>query len=174
MKKRTKLAVASTLVLGLAFVGAGAADAAQTEGGATPKNNLVNIISQKFKLNSADVQKVFDEEHIKMRTDMETKRSIMEKESLAKAVSSGKLTQAQSDAITAKRAELAMSNTTLRASLEGKSKEETQAAMKTRAENLKKWVTDNGIPGEYISLVGGHSGKVHDGRGFGPQAMKGQ
>ena len=153
MKKKSVIAT-SALVLGLAVTGAAAAKAAETGGAQRPMNNLVSAIAQKFNLNASDVQQVFDEQ----RSRMEAQRTLAEASRLAQAVTDGKITQAQADLITAKRAELEAARASGTASLENATKEERAAAMQAQMESLKAWATANNIPLEYLMMPPGSRG----------------
>jgi len=98
--------------------------------------------------------------------EMETKRQQQFTDRVAKAVGDGKLTQAQADTITAKKAEFEAAKT----SLEGKTKEERRTAMEAQRELLETWAKANNIPDGYLpcqgrGMMGGH-------RGFGPEASE--
>lgn len=170
MKKSTKVMAASAFVFGLAIAGSGAAHAALATNTLNPTNNVVNAIAQKFNLNAADVQKVFDEQH----TQMKAQHAEMQKVRLAQAVTAGKLTQAQADLILAKKAELEASREANRSALEGKTQVEREVFMKTQAENIKAWLTANNIPQEYMmGFDGGHGDKGRGGeRSFGGHSNK--
>lgn len=119
-----------------------------------PMASFVSAIAQKFNLNVADVQKVVDDQHGLMRAS----HTQVFAQRLAQAVSDGKLTQAQANLITAKKAELEA----FRTSLDGKTQAEKQAAMKTQFDSLKKWATDNKIPSGFAFFGG-----LELGRGMG-------
>lgn len=171
MKTHYKLAAAGALV-GLLAVGVGtAAYAADSTKPANPMNNLVAALAQKFNLNQADVQKVFDDQAASMKAEHEQR----EKDMLAKAVTSGKLTQAQADAITAKKAELEAGREAFKASLQGKTQQEVQTLMTAQADSLKQSATANNIPEQYLRFLGGPGFGHGHGRGQGPgSGMKGQ
>lgn len=167
MKKNKKIIVMSALVLGLTAMGTTAARAAFTSTSTTtrvdPMSSLVTAISQKFNLNSADVQKVFDEQ----KTQMDLARQQEEKSRLDQAVTDGKITQDQANKITAKKAELEAYHT----SIEGKTEQEEHALMRTQMDGLKQWATDNNIPMQYLFFFGGHDGTDHGDKGFAPDEM---
>jgi DNA polymerase III alpha subunit (gram-positive type) len=159
-----------TILSVFAFVANGGAVYANTSTGETnPMSNLVTAIAQKFNLNQADVQSVFNEhksqmsaQHQQNQEKRETEMKQKFSDELAKAVTSGKLTQAQADLITAKRAELdtqrgqlginKMDSTKTAAEREALRKAQ-QEQMQTKHEELKKWASDNGIPSEYLNLM---------------------
>ncbi len=103
-----------------------------------PVSGLVTAIATKFHLNKDDVQAVFDEQRNQIHADMEAKMATH----LEEAITKGKLTQAQADAITAKQAEL----DAFLQSQKDVAPADRQAAMKTEMESLKTWAKDNDIP----------------------------
>jgi hypothetical protein len=130
-----------------------------------PMNDLVKAIAQKFNLNVGDVQAVFDEQ----KTEMETKFQQEFADRLAKAVSDGKLTQAQADLLTAKCTEILAQKEAQKTNIEKMTQEErreSQEAMKTQAESLKQWAKDNNIPQEYLMFLGFGVGRDRGGSGF--------
>lgn len=131
-------------VIALASVGLGVY-ASETQG-ENPMSNLVAKIAQKFNLQEADVQAVFNEHRTEMQTNMQTKFA----ERLSQAVTDGKLTQAQADLITAKRAELQAERPQL-----ANGEKPTKELMQAHQTELKQWATDNNIPLEYVMGFGG-------------------
>lgn len=164
MKIQKKSIVIGALALTLALVGVPAAQAATaSKVGNMGVNNLASAIATKFNLNATEVQQVFTEQHVKM----EANRVAEAKTRLAADVTAGKITQAQADLITAKRSQLEAS----RVSMEGKTKEEAMATMKTERTALEQWAKDNNIPASYI-IMGGRGGGH---KGFGREGgMKGR
>jgi len=167
MKTKHKLAAAGALVLGLAVFGTAATQAAENTTRNKPMHPLVSAISQKFNLNSSDVQKAFDEQHKEMSAARKQEASTRFTAMLAKAVTSGKLTQIQADAITAKKAELEASHEANRTTNQTLTKEQRAAKMKTEKESLKAWATANNIPTEYSFFFGGPMMGGNGGPGFG-------
>lgn len=162
MKKHLAAAVLVTGIASAGLVGASVANAATTTNGANPMSSLVDAIAGKFNLNKTDVQAVFDEQHSKM----EATREAEVKAEIAQLVKDGKLTQAQADAILAKRAELDKERDTNRTADQNLTDAERQAKRDERRKALDKWAADNNIPIEYRYLLkGGHGG--HGGHGSG-------
>lgn len=120
----------------------------------SPMAGFVTAIAQKFNLSATDVQKVIDDQHSVMRAS----HAQVFADRLARAVSDGKLTQAQANLINAKKAELEA----FRVSLMGKTQAEKQEAMKAHFDSLKKWATDNKIPSGFAFFGG-----LELGRGMG-------
>ena len=99
MKKNLLVAAtAATLSLGALVPMAAMAQSDSTTG----SSSIVDKIASKFSLNKADVQKVFDEEHVARQAEHEQAY----KDKIAAAVKDGKLTQAQADKVLAKHAEM--------------------------------------------------------------------
>lgn len=155
--KPIHLGLALMLAVGIAGIGANALHAA-TGTNSNPMSSLVAAIAEKFNLNQADVQQVFDAEHAKEEANREAEY----KTRIAADVTSGKLTQDQADKILAKNAELQ----SLKTNFEGKTEVEKQAAMKAEMDSLKTWSTDNNIPLQYLEFGFGHGGP-HNHRGMG-------
>lgn len=131
-------------------------------------SGLVNALAEKFHVAPADVQAVVDAQHA--QTEAQMHQQLMDRiaASLTQAVKDGKITQAQSDLITAKIAEVKA----LETSLQGKTPAERQAAMKTEMTNLLQWAKDNNLPTQYLMSFG--RGGVRGGMGMGmhdPKAM---
>jgi competence protein ComGC len=165
MKKSLVTAGIAVAVATTGIAGLGVATAAtQNNSANSPMSSLVDAISTKFKLNKADVQAVFDEQH----TKMETQRTAKLKTELDQLVKDGKLTQKQADAITAKRAEIQKEREVNRTTMQTKTDEERKSTMETKRTELDKWFSDNNIPTEYRYLVmGGGHGHGGPGRGHG-------
>ena len=115
-----------------------------------PMSNLVNAIAQKFNLNPADVQAVFDTEHQREMTTRQAEMAQKFSERINKAVSDGKLTQAQANLIITKHTEIE----NYMNSLQGKTMDEMQLAKKTQMDSLRQWAKDNDIPIQYIQYGG--------------------
>ncbi|MBM3206551.1 MAG: hypothetical protein FJZ43_02940 [Candidatus Staskawiczbacteria bacterium] len=143
---------------GIVAVGSVSADSVNKQSSGI--SSLVNAIAQKFNLNQAEVQQVFDDHKSQMMLHMEEKRGAR----LNQAVVDGKLTQDQVNKILAKQAELKAQEASFKASLEGKTKEEIKALVKAQADSIKQWAEENDIPIKYLAFGG--FGK-HRGMGFG-------
>ncbi len=165
LKKSLLVAGAVTTVglTGLAGVGVASA-ATQASSSADPMSSLVDKLANKFNLNKADVQSVFDEE----RQARETEREQQFTAKIDQLVSEGKLTSGQKDAIIAKRAEIKKDMDANRDSMKDKTATERKAAMDQKRTELEEWAKDNGIDTQYLPLLmgGGHGGP---GRMMGPR-----
>lgn len=161
INKALAIAGVTASVAAAGLVGMGAASAATTSTTSNnPMSSLVTAIAEKFNLKTSDVQAVFDEQ----RTAMEAEREAEVKTELAELVKDGKLTQAQSDAITTKRAELEKEREANRVSDQSSTKTdaERKTEMETRKTELDSWLKEQGIDTQYAYLVMG------GGRGHGP------
>lgn len=160
--KKSMIAAAIVATLGMGAFGATSVFAASdTSAVQNPMQNLVTAIAEKFHLNTADVQAVFDEQHAAMQEQHQENVA----DHLAKAVADGKLTQAQADAITANMA----TQKTFFESLKGMTPEERQAALKANAESQQAWAKENGIPEAFAPGHGPHGrgpGMHHRGQGM--------
>ena len=173
MKRAQRALVAAGVTAAVAVAGVtgvGIANAATTNGNSTntdPMSSLVQKIAQKFNLKQADVQAVFDSN----RADMDKQREADVVSEQAQLVKDGKLTQAQSDAITTKRAELQKERDANRTSDQSKTDTQHRADMEARKTALDNWMKEKGIDTSYAYLLmGGRGG--HGGPG-GPGEMKG-
>ena len=161
MRKHLAIAGIVTAVSAASLTGIGVANAATNTTNTDPMSSLVTAISTKFNLNKDDVQEVFDAQ----RTEMETERAAQLKTELAQLVKDGKLTQAQSDAITAKQAELKKEREANRTTDQStKTDEQRKTEMEARRTALEAWAKENGISTEYLRYVMG-GGPGHGGPG---------
>ncbi len=157
---------AATLVAGLGIASGVAVHAASTSGnGTNPVSNLVQAIAQKFNLNQADVQQVFDQQHAQMEAQHQQQFA----DRLQQAVTDGKLTQDQADKIKAKAQELQTQREANKTQFESMTPQQRQDAFKTEQDNLQQWEKDNNIPAGYLPFgPGGHGrGMGMMGRGHG-------
>jgi hypothetical protein len=141
--KKPALIIATIAVLGISGVGAYSVQQAHA---AAPAPSLIDALVQRFGLNKADVQQVFDANKAAHQAD----RKQHETDRLAEAVKDGKLTQAQADLITAKQAEIKI----FMNSLKDKTPAEKASAMKIEMDSLKQWATDNKIPPQFVGPFG--------------------
>ena len=149
--KKSLVAAGAITTLGLGLLGGVEVTHAATTG-TGPMSGLVNAIAQRFNLNPADVQKVFDDQHQQMIAQHEQTM----KDHLAQAVTAGQLTQTQADQITAKQQELR----DFFNSLNGLSASDKQTAIKNKMTELQQWAKDNSIPLQYLKP--GLGGLHHD------------
>ncbi len=114
-------------------------------------DSLIDKLVSKFGLNKSDVQKVFDED----RTTKDTEREQAQTDKLVAAVKAGKITQAQSDKITAKLAEIKADRETNHTAMESKTEAERKTAMEAKKTELDAWAKDNGIDISYLMMGDG-------------------
>jgi len=183
---RKNIVVAAIMIFCAATVaGVGAVYADEIVGKGNPMSGLVSAIAQKFNLNEADVQAVFDRQREQMqaqreqnREQMEAKRQERFKARLGELVSSGKLTQSQANAIKDKKAELEAQMEARKDATKPDFKNMTQEERKTAMEEqktkmeaeraaLKQWASNNGIAEEYLPMTGMGFMAAGHGRGGG-------
>lgn len=165
MNKMRSLAIAAATTLSVAGISVGILHAAQPQATNNRLDNLVQAVAQRFNLNVADVQKVFDEQRAQTEVQRQAQQTEQFKSMIAKAVSKGTLTQAQADLIIAKQTELQTFLTTL----QGKSQSERQSAINAKMDELKTWAQSNNIPTQFLMMLnhGRGPGEMDKGRFFG-------
>lgn len=127
-----------------------------------PQSSIIEKIASKFNLNKDEVKKVFDEDHTARQAEHEARMQ----QTLDQLVKDGKLTQEQADKLTAKAKELKADRDANRDSMKDKSESERKSARDAKREELKKWLSDNGISEEYARFLGGGGrGHGHGDRG---------
>jgi flagellum-specific peptidoglycan hydrolase FlgJ len=139
MKVNKKLiipVVVLTLAAGSGATALAATDAASTN---TNKQDLAQEIANKFHLNSSDVQAVIDQHHSEKQQDRETKYENM----LTKAVTDGKLTDAQKQAVLTEHNKLVSE---LKSTAQGDRKQ----TLKTVRQEAKDWASQNGVDAKWV------------------------
>lgn len=151
------LAIVSTTLFGIAHTYAGSTPAERAKYPA-----VVQKIADKFGLKVTDVQAVFDQDKVDRQTEMQTKFE----DQLTKDVTDGKLTEAQKQAIIAKRAELLTNiqsgvlkgqpeNFKNMTEAERKTAlEQRNTQMETQKASLETWAKENGIDLKYLYGLG--------------------
>lgn len=126
----------------------------------TGANSIVAAIAAKFNLNQSDVQAVFDEEHTKREAEMQKQTETK----LTEAVSAGKITEAQKQAILAKMTEM-KNNRPEKGAFQNMTEEQRKAQMEAKKGEMDAWLSQNGLTQEvFRELMGGPHGK--GGRGM--------
>ena len=159
-----KVAISATALAGVATLGVSALYAAQTTtttNRVDPMSSLVQAIATKFQLNATDVQQVFDQSRQEMEQKMQAEHAVRQAEMLAKAVTDGKLTQAQADLINAKQAELNAAFEATKA--QALTDAERKTAIEAQRTSLEAWMKTNNIPAEYARFVYGFGGPMGPG-----------
>lgn len=142
-------------VLALAIITAATATASYVSAqDTTGPNSLVAAIAAKFNLNQTDVQAVFDEEHSKREAEMKTQME----QKLTQAVTDGKITEAQKQAIIAHFAEM-KNNRSSKAEMQNLTDEQRKAKMEERKAQEDTWLSQNGLTQETLKgIIGGPKG----------------
>jgi hypothetical protein len=156
MQSTRKLLVAGaiTTVVGVsAFAGVASAQS----GTSSSNDSLAAKIAQKFNLNKDDVQQVIDQN----KSDRQEVRQQKLEDRLSQAVTDGKITSAQKDAIMAKIKDLQSYSD----SIKDKTPNERRDLMKAKLDELKQWAKDNNLS-QYLPMINrqGHHGMgmMHD------------
>lgn len=167
--QRKQIVAAAIMVFCAACAGAGAVYANES---AMKGGGIAQAIAQKFNLDEAQVQAMFDQQRGQWQEERQNKAAEMKvnreqkfADNLVKLVSEGKITQAQANAINVKRAELeakiVASANAAKPDFKNMTADERKAAMEARKaqmeaerEALKQWASANGIPEEYVPMVG--------------------
>lgn len=146
-------------VLALAIITAAAATSGFVSAqDTTGPNSLVAAIAAKFNLNQTDVQAVFDEERTKHEEEMKTQTEAK----LTQAVTDGKITEAQKQAIIAKMTEM-HNNRPNKDDFKNLTQEQRKAQMDQKKTEMDSWLSQNGLTQEtFRELMGGPKG--HGGR----------
>lgn len=145
IKKPLLIAGAITAIGAAGLVGTAVVSAA-TDTNAS--GTLVDKIAQKFNLNKADVQAVFDQN----RTDHEAQRQANVQTKLDQAVKDGKLTTDQENKILAKLKELQADRDANIGTMKDKTPAERKAAIDAKKAEIEQWAKDNNIPTEYLRI----------------------
>lgn len=147
--KKTLVIAAVVAALGVGAIGVGTTFASERGDRKEDRvSELVAAIAEKFDLDEAEVQEVFDAQFEADRAEMRAMHEQKFADRLAKAVEEGKLTQEQADAISDKREEM-------RGYMEefkDLEPEERKEAMQGHAEELKSWAEENDIPMQFLQF----------------------
>jgi len=144
MKKYLIIPVLGLALLGFVAYGTARAYAENESGGYPP---IIQKLVERFGLNEEEVKTVFDEAREERRVEMQTQFE----DRLNEAIESGDITEAQKEAILAKREEMQAN----RGELKDLSPEERQEKMQTHKEEMQAWAEANGIDlSQMRSLLG--------------------
>ncbi len=149
MAFRKNIAVtALALGAGIAVLSIGNSSAQAAEQDQVPHSSLIERIVAKFNLDKSEVEKIFDEEraarHDRAKERLENR--------LDRAVQNGKITEAQKSSILGKHDELWNERQSNREKWRNMGPEERRAEKKERRESIKKWLSDNSIPGDIFGM----------------------
>lgn len=153
MNSKNKLFLAATVAImsGSVLASTQAFAASNATDESVPMSSLAQRIAEKFGLDQAEVQVVFDQEreamHAKMQADYE--------ERLTQLVSEGKLTEQQKQLILSKHAELQANRQSVIEGMKDKTDEERKVAMNTERQELTDWAKENGIDVQYLMFKHG-------------------
>lgn len=161
LKKKFILPVVMVMALGLALAGGAyvKAQAATTSDGGTSKTIIQRLV-ERFNLNTADVQAVFDSAKADRQAEMKAK----EEAQLTQLVTDGKITEAQKQLIIAKRSEMEANRPTEPVKDSALTPAQRKTEMEKQRTELETWAKDNGIDVQYLFGRFGHMGHGH---GFG-------
>lgn len=107
---------------------------------------LVQQLAQKFNLNPAEVQSVFDQNRSQRMSQMQTNFEAR----LTQDVKDGKITDAQKQLILQKRQELKAQRQTNRDSFKNMNADARKAAISAQRTDLQNWAKQNGIDLKYF------------------------
>lgn len=124
------------------------------------KTSIVDKIADKFNLNKDEVQQVFDQD----RQAHEAEHKAHLEERLTQAVTDGKITADQKQAILTKIEEMQKQREANKDKFKSMSAEERKNAMEQKRADLEDWAKQNTIPLEYLLPAG-------PGHGHGAPAM---
>ena len=154
MKKKIILPVIMATVIGVSILSATPAHAQTNDG--SPFPSLIQKIVEKFGLEQADVEAVFQEHrnqmHAQMQQRMETR--------LNESVTNGTITEEQKQLVLKKHEEMQAEREKNRDTWQNMTQEERKAEHEKRQAEMKSWAEKNGIN---LDLFFGFKG----GRGFG-------
>lgn len=150
MHKKIVLTGAVLGVLCIGLLTAHSAFAATTSTDQTPIS-LAQKIADKFGLNKADVQAVFDQE----RQDRQAQHEKNYEARLTQDVTDGKLTDAQKQLILNKHKELEANMVNELQNIKSLTAEERKAARQKRMADLQNWAKENGVDVKYLRMMGG-------------------
>ncbi len=155
MFKKSLIAATVVTVLGVGTLGAGRVFAQTTNTSSNPTSSLVQKIAERFGLQQADVQAVFDQERQDRQAEMETKYETQ----LSQYVTDGKITEAQKQLILAKHKELQAQREARKDDFQTMTQDERRAAKETERQELQTWAKENSIDLRYLMF--GHGMRGH-------------
>jgi len=154
IKKRLVAAAAVATIGSMGAVGLQAVHAASNTSTSDPMSSLIDKLVNKFNLNKADVQQVFDDN----RAAMDAQRQADQSAKLQKLVDAGAITATQKTTIEAKIKELDAARAANKASMQGLTDTERKAKMDAERTALEAWAKTNGIDLTKLQgiFMGGH------------------
>lgn len=156
LKKKIFFPILALAIIGTALASSNFVSAQDTSG----PDSLITAIAQKFNLNEADVKTVFEEQREKHHTQM--KANLEQK--LTQAVTDGKITEAQKQAILIKLSEIHENKPNFE-EFKNLTEEQRKANMEEKKAEMENWAKENGLTLElFHEIIGGP-------RGFGKGMM---
>jgi hypothetical protein len=150
IKKSLLVTGVSTGIALAGIMGLGVASAATSS---TNHDDIITKLATKFNLSKDDVAAVFEEN----QAERQTERQQQVEQRLAAAVQKGDITEQQKQLLLAKRAELLAKGKANHEELKDITPAERHKLRQQHHDELQQWAKDNGIPMEYLHLVGpGH------------------
>lgn len=150
LKKKIFFPILALAIIGTAVATSGFVSAQDTTG----PNSLVAAIAQKFNLNESDVQSVFDEQ----RSKHQAERKARIEQKLTQAVTDGKITEAQKQAILTKLSEIHENKPNFE-EFKNLTEEQRKAKMDEKKTEMENWVKQNGLSLDTLyQLIGGPRG----------------
>lgn len=158
MTKKTLLTVIAVSILSGGVVAATTAYAQTNSQQDDPMNSLVQKIADKFHLNKADVQAVFDQN----RKDMEAKHKQRYESYLDQLVKDGKITSQQKQLLLDKHKQLVSQMESKKDKFKNMTPAERKTQMDALRQDIENWAKQNGIDAKYLMPMGpgmrGHGG----------------
>jgi hypothetical protein len=151
-------AVLGIAVIGGTLLGSGVINAQTASNGNT---SLVQKVAQRFGLNQADVQAVFDQDKQEHRAQMNAKYE----QRLSQLVTDGKITEAQKQLILAKYKELEANKQSMMQNMKNLTPEQRKSVMDQQRQDIQSWAQQNNIDLKYLMPMG-FSGKGYSGFGL--------
>jgi hypothetical protein len=149
-KNKLLLTAAAVTVIGAGILGGTAQVSAQTTPTEDrPMSALAQKIADKFGLEKAEVQAVFDES----RAEMEVKFKADYEARLNQLVTDGKITEAQRQLIINKHNELKANRQAKMENLKNMTDEQRKAAMEAERQALQNWAEENNIDIHYLMFA---------------------
>lgn len=159
----TKQAVLTAVAVAVIGAGTFAASSAFAQSSTTVEKDTMSSLAQKiadkFGLNKADVEAVFEADRKERHKKMKTAYSAQ----LDQYVKDGKITEAQKQLILEKHNELEAKHQSLMQDMQNMTADERKSAMQKEKQALSEWAKENGIDLQYLMpfrvKVGGHGMK---------------
>lgn len=154
MKKSKRMIFVTALIAAMLTAGSYTVNQVYAQDTST-QETLVQMIAQKFSLNEAEVQTVFEQYRAKHQQEMQARYE----EKLSTAVKEGKLTEAQKNLLIAKHKEIQAEKLARLESIKSLSPSERRSTLQKKKTELKAWAETNGIDLQYLLPGFGHTGQ---------------